>query len=83
VMAAGLITPPEAEVFDILNVKDSRAKTYRKLVFRGDRLAGMVMVNRIEQGGVLMSLIQSETPIRLPREVLLKPGFNFKQLISA
>jgi hypothetical protein len=43
----------------------------------------MVMVNRIEQGGVLVSLIQSETPIRLPREVLLKSGFNFKQLISA
>ena len=82
VMTAGLITPPEAEGFDILNVKDSRAKTYRKLVFRGDRLVGMVMVNGIEQGGVLMSLIQSETPVRAPREALLKPGFNFKQLMQ-
>jgi len=82
VMTAGLITPPEAEGFEILNVRDSRAKTYRKLVFREDRLVGMVMVNAIEQGGVLMSLIQSETPVRLPREALLKPGFNFKQLIQ-
>ena len=82
VMTAGLITPPEAKGFDILNVKDSRAKTYRKLVFRGDRLVGMVMVNGIEQGGVLMSLIQSETPVRAPREALLKPGFNFKQLMQ-
>jgi nitrite reductase (NADH) large subunit len=82
VMTAGLITPPEAAGFDILNLKDSRAKTYRKLVFRGDRLVGMVMVNGIEQGGVLMSLIQSETPVRAPREALLKPGFNFKQLMQ-
>jgi NAD(P)H-nitrite reductase large subunit len=82
VMTAGLITPPEADGFDILNVRDARAKSYRKLVFRGDRLVGMVMVNGIEQGGMLMSLIQSETPVRLPREALLKPGFNFKQLIQ-
>jgi nitrite reductase (NADH) large subunit len=82
VMTAGLITPPEAEGFDILNVRDSRAKTYRKLVFRGDRLVGMVMVNGIEQGGLLMSLIQSETPVRAPREALLKSGFNFKQLMQ-
>ena len=81
VMTAGLITPPEAEGFDILNARDSRAKTYRKLVFRGDRLVGMVMVNGIEQGGLLMSLIQSETPVRAPREALLKSGFNFKQLM--
>jgi nitrite reductase (NADH) large subunit len=82
VMTAGLITPPEAEGFDILNVRDSRAKTYRKLVFRGDRLVGMVMVNGIEQGGLLTSLIQSETPVRAPREALLKSGFNFKQLMQ-
>ena len=82
VMTAGLIAPSEAEGFDILNVRDSKAKTYRKLVFRGDRLVGMVMVNGIEQGGVLMSLIQSETPVRAPREALLKSGFNFKQLMQ-
>ena len=82
VMTAGLIAPSAAEGFDILNVRDSRAKTYRKLVFRGDRLVGMVMVNGIEQGGVLMSLIQSETPVRAPREALLKSGFNFKQLMQ-
>ena len=83
VMTAGLIAPSEEKGFDILNVKDSKAKTYRKLVFREDRLVGMVMVNAIEQGGVLMALIQSETPVRTPHEALLKPNFNFKQLMGA
>ena len=81
VMTAGLIAPSEEKGFDILKAKDSKTKTYRKLVFREDRLVGMVMVNAIEQGGVLMALIQSETPVRAPREALLKPNFNFKQLI--
>jgi nitrite reductase (NADH) large subunit len=82
VMTAGLIAPSAAEGLDILTFRDSKAKRYRKLVFRGDRLVGMVMVNGIEQGGVLMSLIQSETPVRAPREALLKSGFNFKQLMQ-
>jgi hypothetical protein len=42
----------------------------------------MVLVNRIEQGGVLMSLIQSEIPIAAPFDALLKPGFNFSQLLN-
>ncbi len=81
VMTAGLVTPPEADSIETLSVTDARARIYRKLVFRGDRLAGMVLVNSIEQGGVLTALIQSATPIRLPREALFKPGFNFRQLM--
>jgi len=83
VMTAGLAAPPEAEGFETLSVTDTRARTYRKLVFRGDRLVGMVLVNSIEQGGVLTALIQSATPVRPPREALLKPGFNFRQLMPA
>jgi hypothetical protein len=30
---------------------------------------------------VLTALIQSAMPIRVPREALLRPGFNFKQLM--
>jgi NAD(P)H-nitrite reductase large subunit len=81
VMTAGLVAPAESGGFEILAVKDARTRTYRKLVFKEDRLVGMVLVNAIEQGGVLTALIQSATPIRAPREALLRPGFNFKQLL--
>jgi hypothetical protein len=40
----------------------------------------MVMVNQIDQGGLFASLIQSETPIRIPKEAMLNSGFNYKQL---
>jgi hypothetical protein len=43
----------------------------------------MVLVNAIEQGGVLLSLIQGEIPIRVRREALMAPTFNFRQLLPA
>lgn len=83
VMTAGLVAPPEAEGFETLSATDRRANTYRKLVFKGERLVGMVLVNSIEQGGVLTALIQSAAPVRPPREALLKPRFNFRQLMPS
>ena len=51
------------------------------LVMQDDILVGAVMINRIEQGGVLRSLIENRVPIRLPPEALIAPGFNFGQLL--
>jgi NAD(P)H-nitrite reductase large subunit len=82
VMTAGMVNPGDSDGCHVISRRDARDDTYRKLVFKGDRLVGMVMVNRIEQGGVLMSLIQSESPILLPLGALLKPGFNFSQLLK-
>jgi NAD(P)H-nitrite reductase large subunit len=55
---------------------------YLTLHFEEDRLVGAVMINGIEQGGVLRALIENRVPIRLPPERLLRPGFNFGQLLS-
>ena len=81
VMAAGLVNPPSDPQYDIISINNPRQKTYRKLVFNGDRLVGAIMVNAIEQGGILFSLIHNETPIRIPREKLLEPSFNYRQLM--
>jgi NADPH-dependent 2,4-dienoyl-CoA reductase/sulfur reductase-like enzyme len=83
VMTAGLVAPAESEGLDVYSVTNARARTHRKLIFKEDRLVGMVLVNSIEQGGVLTALIQSATPVRAPREALLRPGFNFRQLLPA
>lgn len=81
VMTAGWVNPPEDEGFDVLCHTDARNSTYRKLVFRGDRLVGMTLVNDIEQGGVLISLIHGELPVKKPRETLLRKAFHFGQLL--
>ncbi|MBI5828435.1 MAG: NAD(P)/FAD-dependent oxidoreductase [Chloroflexi bacterium] len=45
---------------------------YRKLVFRGDRLIGAILVGDVAHGGTLTWLIRSRLPVTLDREALLK-----------
>jgi len=83
-MSGGVINPPqktESPVYETLSMSDPCRNTYRKLVFQGDQLAGMAMINDIEQGGLLLSLIQSQKPISIPKAAMLDISFNYRQLI--
>ncbi|MCF8095917.1 MAG: FAD-dependent oxidoreductase, partial [Desulfobacteraceae bacterium] len=60
---------------------DPWRKTYRKLVFEDNILVGFVLVNHVEQGGVLASLVQSRMPVDIPERYLLDPNFNFSRLM--
>jgi NAD(P)H-nitrite reductase large subunit len=82
VLTAGLVAPPPDDTgCEVITRLDKRRKLYRKLIFRGDRLIGLVMVNQIEHGGVLMNLIYSGLPVSIPRQRLLEPGFNVSQVM--
>jgi NADPH-dependent 2,4-dienoyl-CoA reductase/sulfur reductase-like enzyme len=82
VMTCGLVNPPDDPAYEIVSRKNYRKRLYRKLVFRNDVLVGMAMVNEIDQGGLWVSLIQSETPVRMPKEAMLSPSFNYGQLFK-
>ena len=82
VLTAGIVNPSTDDDLQCMSHYHDRSHTYRKLVFRDDKLVGLVMVNGIEQGGVLMSLIHHEIPIRVSRERLLAPSFNYSQLLG-
>jgi NAD(P)H-nitrite reductase large subunit len=81
IMTGGLVAPNEGDGFRILRRHDPRNRRYLKLVFKEDRLVGLVMVNHIEQGGVLLALIQRATSITAPAEHLLSTGFNYARLL--
>ena len=81
ILAGGLVDPLPDETYTVYTSEDQRRKTYRKLLFREDILVGVVMVNAIEQGGVLLSLIHQQIPVTIPKENLLKHSFNLFQLL--
>jgi NAD(P)H-nitrite reductase large subunit len=81
IMVGGLVNPPSDRSYDVITSVDQRNQTYRKLVFRNDKLVGLVMVNNIEQGGILVSLVRNRTPVMIPKENFLDRSFNFKQLM--
>ncbi len=81
IMTAGTVNPTENQGYEVVADMNPLRNTYRKLVFQGDRLTGMVMVNHIEHGGLLMSLIQNRQPVRIDKEQLLNPSFNYSRLL--
>ncbi len=81
VMTVGYAHPDEPDAYQIFRSENRLQKTYRSLVFRQDRLVGAVLVNRIEQGGVLRALIENRVPITVPPRTLLSPAFNFSRLL--
>jgi nitrite reductase (NADH) large subunit len=81
VLTGGLVNPLPEEEYDVLEDENPRRNTYRKLVFQGDILKGLVMLNRIEKGGILLSMIQNQMPINVEKEKLFDPGFDFSQLL--
>ncbi|HIJ37016.1 MAG TPA: NAD(P)/FAD-dependent oxidoreductase [Deltaproteobacteria bacterium] len=80
-MTLGVVNPEASSGHEIFTKNDHRRKTYRKLVFREEVLVGAILINQMEQGGLFLSLIRNEIPITIPRENLLDPGFNFRQLM--
>ncbi len=81
VLTVGNANPRKDEGCRVLQAGGAAHGYYRRLVLRDDVLVGAVMINRIEQGGVLRSLIENRIPIRVPPETLMTPGFNFGQLL--
>ncbi|RLB68917.1 MAG: NAD(P)/FAD-dependent oxidoreductase, partial [Deltaproteobacteria bacterium] len=82
IMTAGVVEPPAADdSYEVVAVTDKHRDIYHKLVFRDDRLVGMMLINGIEQGGVLLSLIRREVAIVEKKERLLEPGFQVGKLM--
>jgi len=81
VLTVGIANPGRDEGCRIVTDGGPGLGYYRRLVLKDQRLVGAVLINRIEQGGVLRALIDNRTPLRLPPERLLAPNFNFGRLL--
>ncbi len=81
IMTGGLVSPETDSIYEVIHHHHPKRRRYRKLVFREEKLVGFVLVNAIEQGGVMLSLIRSRIPVTVPGEHLLSEGFNWSTLL--
>lgn len=81
VMTLGYANAEDIKTFDILSSENVMQKCYRRMVLRENRLVGAVLINRIEQGGVLKALIENQVSIPVPPDDFLSPTFNFSKLL--
>ena len=64
IMTAGIVQPQEdSGTTKVLTYFDKNTPIYRKFVLQEDRLIGFTLINRIEKGGMLVSLIQRGLPL--------------------
>ncbi|HSO67509.1 MAG TPA: FAD-dependent oxidoreductase [Desulfatirhabdiaceae bacterium] len=63
VMTAGIVNPENDRQYQTFNRIQPRIPIYRKFVLEDNRLVGFILINRIETGGNLVSLIQRQLPL--------------------
>ena len=71
----GLLTPTEKD--GVLSSFDPEKKVYRKLVIRGGKLIGAVLLGDIDRAGILNNIIRSNLDISSIKEELLNSKINF------
>lgn len=60
---------------------ERRGQAYRKLVFRGNRLIGLILVGQIERAGIYQTLIREQADVSALRCELLGPRFHYGHYI--
>ena len=55
---------------------------YRKILFRDDRIIGMLYLGDISQSGVIGALLKAQTPVGHLKQEFLKPNFGYTEIIS-
>lgn len=82
VLTGGIVNPPSEEGMTVLSRLDPIRRTYRKVMLRDNRLVGLAMVGGVEQGGVMIALMQRHLPLTVDPEMLLEPSFNIGTLAT-
>ncbi len=82
VLSGGIVNPPLQNGYDTLVRLDPVRRIYRKIILRDGNLVGLAMVGAVEQGGVILSLIQRQVALAINPELLLEPSFNYATLQS-
>jgi nitrite reductase (NADH) large subunit len=81
-IAFGITTPLEASGCRVLTFRASSKNVYRKIVIgRDHRIKGIILVGKIENAGVLLSLIQERADVSPFEEELVSERFNVGKLL--
>ena len=72
--SVGIVNQPEDGSYDIFAEIDQASSIYRKLVFRGDRLVGYVLVGNIDHAGLYSGFVRFQVPVDDDARARLKDG---------
>jgi NAD(P)H-nitrite reductase large subunit len=79
IVSAGLREPGDGPGYEVLASSDGDA-TYRKVVLREGRVAGLTFVGDIENSGIVFGLMRDGTDVSAFKEALVAPDFGLASL---
>jgi NAD(P)H-nitrite reductase large subunit len=79
IVSAGLQEPGDGPGYEVLTCSDGDA-TYRKVVLRDGRVAGLTFVEDIERSGIVFGLMRDGTDVSAFKEALVAPDFGLTML---
>lgn len=80
VISMGITRPKEKE-YEQLVKEDEKNFVYKKVVLRKNRLQGIILVNRIEQAGVIGILMRKKVDVSPIKAMLLEDRFDFAKIL--
>ena len=75
-ISAGIMNPPEGEGFEVKRFIDRKKNIYRKMVLKGDRLVGFILIGAIDRAGIYTGLIRERIDIRPFKSRLIEMDFG-------
>jgi NAD(P)H-nitrite reductase large subunit len=79
IVSAGLQEPADGPGYEVLTCSDGDS-TYRKVVLRDGRVAGLTFVGDIERSGIVFGLMRDGTDVSAFKEALVAPDFGLTML---
>jgi nitrite reductase (NADH) large subunit len=78
----GINSPGDESKYKIIADIDPVRNIYKKIVIRDNRIKGIVLVGKIENAGLLLSLLRNQVDVSPLGDELISDGFNYGALIK-
>ncbi len=79
-ISMGITNPADGEGFEVLTFSEPEIYCYRKIVLKGNRLVGAVLVGVVDRAGIFSGLIREKIEVTAFRDDLLSPEFGFVKI---
>lgn len=80
-IAMGQVAADGPEIDELLDFRPVQG-VYRKILFRDDRIIGMLFLGDISQSGVIGAFLKAQTPVSQLKLEFLKPNFGYTEVTS-
>jgi NAD(P)H-nitrite reductase large subunit len=78
----GVVRPKEDAGYEVLVDNRPDSNIYRKLVLKDNKIKGLILVNRIDSAGIMLSLLGRKVDVSGMKQDLMSDRFNYGHVLG-